>query len=813
MFGTYIKIAFRNLIRLKSFSLINIVGLAVGIACFITLGLFVIDELGYDKFYPNSDRIYRVYTHSIIEGVESNNSKTDGPLAEAIKSNYPEVESYARIGYQGIHTLIYKEKIFREGDVYLVDSTFFSIFNIDLINGDPKTALVNPNSLVITQTAAKRYFGNENPVGKVIKVENEKSYLVTGLIKDFSKKSHFSCEFLLSMSSYNSENIHDWLNALFTTYILVKPGSNVNEFERKLEGIVKEYVAPAAEKFIGIPIQEFLAKGNIYQYKLQPVGDIYLRSQSIYGLDPNTEWNDIKSSDITYLYIFSIVSIFILLIAVINFMNLTTAKSDERAKEVGIRKTLGSNRSDLIKQFISESIITCAISVLLSLLIVELVLPLFNEFVSKNLEMNYFSNYYTIPIIIMFIIIVGLLAGSYPSFYLSALMPSHILKSSKGNKRKSPFRSILVIVQFSISIALIIATIIMKDQLNFMQNKNLGFQKDHLVLIENASNIGDKLEAFKNELRKIPSIKSFTNSSRMFVAGIPGNSFLFNKNSGSDLISAQFLDVDYDFLKTYGIKIKAGRFYSKDYSSDSTNIIINEAMEKACKSNNVLGAKIFALSILAPAKSFNVIGIIKDFNYESLHTTIRPMILRLSDVTQPASVLAIKISSNDFTNTIAKIKAVWNNLDVTGNMYFNFADQKLAGLYEKEEKIGMLITIFSILAIFIAVLGLYGLAIYVTEQRIKEIGIRKVLGGSVFSIIFLLTKDFTKWVLLANLIAIPVAYYFMSKWLQNFAYRIEMNWWAFLLAALIAILISVFTVAIQAFKSAISDPVKTLRYE
>ncbi len=444
----------------------------------------------------------------------------------------------------------------------------------------------------------------------------------------------------------------------------------------------------------------------------------------------------------------------------------------------------------------------------------EIILPLFGRFLGKELKLDFFNNFYTIPLIILFILLIGILAGSYPAFYLSSFQPSQILKPNSGKRgKKHILRNTLVIIQFSISITLIIGTMIIKNQLDYIQNKNLGFNKEHLVSINNADAIKSQLEAFKNELLKNPNISSVTKSSVMFQSGVPGNGYLYNKQTGSDVISFQYLDVDYDFLKTYGIKLKVGRYFSKAFPSDTSAVLINEAGAKECTSENPIGKTLKQIGINGEDKTYTIIGVIKDFNYESLHQKVRPLVLCLNKVRQPGSVLTVRVASVNFKQTISYIEETWKKLTENQKFSYNFIDQKLARLYESEEKTGQITTVFSSLALFIACLGLFGLAAFITEQRTKEIGIRKVVGASVFEIVLILSKEFTKWVILANLVAWPVAYYVMNNWLRNFAYRINLNWSVFVLAGLIALVIALSTVSFQTIKAAKANPVNSLKYE
>jgi putative ABC transport system permease protein len=815
MLKNYFTIAVRNLMRNKIFSLINISGLAVGITCFIILGLFVLDENGFDNFNDNKDQIYRVLVHFRFQGIDQTNAKSCPPLGTALKDNFPEVINYARIGYFGQHNLRFNDKVFREGDIYTADSSYFDIFNLPFLYGDKKNSLRSPNTVVISETASKKYFGDINPVGKSFIVDNSNEYLITGVMKDFPKKSHFSCNFLLSMSTYEQTTSQDWLSGGYTTYLLMKEGIDINEFNNKMKNVARKNIIPLASSMLGIAPNDFIRSGNVYEYLLQPLASVYLRSQTDYKVDSNTEWGNERISNITYSYIFLAVGSFILLIAIFNFMNLATAKSEKRAREVGIRKTLGSDRSKLISQFLSESIFVSMISVVFSVLLTYLLLPYFNDFVNRKLSFNLFANLYTLPVLITIGIIVGLIAGSYPAFYLSSFQSAHILKGSKGSKsRKSRMRSILVIAQFAISITLIIGTITIKDQLDFIQNRNLGFNKEELIAINNGSVITRDIKTFQQEILNNPSVISSTASSLMFASGIPGNGYIFDKMTGSNVIPAQMLDVDYDFAKTYQLKLKDGRFFSREFKTDTNAVVINEAMVKRCTNWNPVGKNLAAMkNDTKEMIPYKIIGVIKDFNYESLHKTVRPLVLHLSHIRQASTVITIRVAATNINTVISSIENVWNKFSGREKMGWSFLNENLERMYTTENRIGKITTVFSLLAIIIACLGLFGLVSFITEQRTKEIGIRKVLGASVTEIVMLLSKEFTWWVLLANLIAWPVAYILMNNWLQNFAYRTEIGWFVFILAAIITLLIAFATVSSQTIKTALNNPVKSIRYE
>ena len=813
MLTNYIKVTLRNIARSRVYSFINVFGLALGITCFILACLFVQDETGFDSFNIKADRIYRLYTKSNIGGEQSVNSKTAGPLGKTLVNDCPEVETYTRVGYFGQYHLRYQDKIFTEYHIYTADSTYFSVFSLPLISGDPKKALVNPNSIVVTETAAKRYFGDENPVGKYFTTDDNKSYLITGLMKDFPRKSHFSCDFLVSASTYKQMEANDWLNSHYTTYIVVKKGTDLTALQAKFDKIVMNFVGPQVQKVLGVPLADFFAKGNSYGYKLQPLQSIYLYSSSEYGIDKNTEWGDVKMSSIFYSYMFIAVASFILLIAIFNFMNLSTARSEKRAKEVGIRKTLGSDRKNLISQFIVESILTAFFSVVLAIVMSKLFMPFLNDFLNRNMNLDLLSSVFVIPALLLLTVLVGFLAGSYPAFYLSLFQPAQILKTNKVT-RKSGLRSLLVIIQFAITIVLIISTIITRNQLEYIMNKDLGFEKEHLLIMSTSTTFEKKIKVFRQEIEANPEVISSTASSLIFTTGIPGNGYVFNNDRSGDIVSCQLIDTDFDFLDTYGLKIKQGRFFSKDFATDSNAVLINEAAMMDFKTTDPVGKDLEKLNANAGnLERFRIIGVVSNFNYESLHQKIRPLVFHLKPVQQASTAITIKINSADVTSTVNFLKDKWN--EVTGGEYFNlrFLDDNLKRLYENEERIEMIITIFSFLAVIIACLGLFGLISFLTEQKTKEIGIRKVLGASVAEIIFMLSREILKWVTIANIIAWPIAYYLMHSWLQNFAYRTNIGWIVFAVSGITTIIISILTIGFQAVKAAVANPVESLRYE
>jgi len=794
MISNYIKIAFRNLIRFKAYSAINITGLAIGMACCILILLYVYDEMSYDRFNKNSDRIYRI----VVDGGLGENSfkaaVTAPPLRNALLQDYPEVEAVTRIRNFGFPVLRYEDKVFSEEKFYWVDSTFFDVFTLNFIKGDPKTALKQPLSVVLTQKMAKKYFGNENPMGKIFNMDNRRDYKVTGVVKEFPENSHFHFDFLGSMSSYDFVDQQGWLNNSFYTYLLLRKDFPAEQFEAKLPALVQKYVYPVIERFLNVPMAELKKRGAKYQYVLQPLTDIHLYSNYDVELEPN--------GDISYVYIFSLIALGILLIACINFTNLATARSTNRLKEIGVRKTLGSSRQQLIKQFLTESILMTFIAVIISLIIIEIALPSFSDLVGKQLSINYLESVFSVPLLILFILLVGTIAGAYPALYLSSFNPVRVLKKETGNSGRNPWlRNSLVVVQFAVSIFLFIGTIIIYSQLDYISNKKLGFNKDQVVVVKKTDDIAIKrphnIESFVNDLKSIPGVIDASNSTQIFGENFGNTPYKMYGTNDNHIMNIMF--ADYDFASVYGIQMAQGRFYSREYGTDTTAIVINETAARDFGiADDPIGKQIVhAHANDEEADVYNVIGIMKDFNYQSLHQKIQPMIIHLFNSQGFGRNVSVKLSPNNMKKELSEINDVWHKY--AGNQAFEyvFFDEDFAKAYAAEKRTGVIVSVFSILAIFIACLGLFGLAAFTTEQRTKEVGIRKILGASVPGIVVLLLKDFAKWVLISNIIAWPIAYLALNKWLEDFAYRVDVSVWAFIIASVIAILIAIFTVSYQ----------------
>lgn len=810
MLKNYFKTAWRNLIRNKVYSIINILGLAIGLSCFLLIALYVMDELNFDRFYPNSGRIYRINSDIKFGGANLHMPVTSDMMGEILKKDYPKVENYTRIYTSDGNKLIKKGNDYiDETKVANVDSTFFDLFRLPAIEGDTKNALDEPNSVVVTESMAKKYFGSTNVLGKTIEVKDDKSpfYKITAVLKDIPRNSHFHFDFLFSMKNvdYNWGQI---TSHNFYTYIRLQKGTDYKAFEKKFDQYIDRYVLPFARKFMNInSMDEFRKAGNSLEYSLMPLTKIHLYSDRSFELSP--------SGNIQYVYIFSAVALFILLIACINFMNLTTARSANRAREVGIRKVLGTAKRNLIAQFLFESTLMVVLSLLISVAIVYLVLPMFNNVADKQMTLESLFSPYILPLLIALPLIVGIMSGSYPAFFLSSFRPIEVLKGKlKLGSKSGTLRSVLVVFQFATSIILIVGTIVVYRQLHYIQTKNLGYNKDEVLIVDRTYSLNDNINAFKNDVLALPGVESGTLSAYLPVSSSSRSDNTFSKDAvmtSENGFDMQNWHIDYDYIKTMGMQVIKGRNFSREFGGDSNAIIINETTAKILDYPNPIGKKIYtSADAEGHTRFYTIIGIVKNFNFESLHQTVGPLGLELS----AGNGLGIfKVHSANLRNTVAQIENKWKSLAPGLPFSYRFLNDSFDEMYRAEQRVGKIAVIFAVLAIFIACLGLFGLATFIAEQRTKEIGIRKVLGASVRGIVQMLSKDFLKLIGIAILISTPLAWWAMNKWLQSFAYRVNLGWGIFILAGSIAVVIALATVSLQAIKAAVANPVKSLRTE
>ncbi|OJY92131.1 MAG: cell division protein FtsX [Sphingobacteriales bacterium 40-81] len=803
MFRNYLKTAWRNIRKNKLFSFINILGLAIGIATFFVIMLYVQDEMSYDRFNKKADRIARIIFQANVNGGKINESVVMAPVAKTLKNDFPEVEDAVRIVNLGMPKVEYDSKVFKSDRLAMVDPNIFSVFTLPMIKGDATTALLQPHTIVLTKTTAEKYFGTDDALGKMLSVNGDSAlYKVTGVMADIPVNSHFYFEMLASMAGYPDATSDSWMYGGFHTYLLLKPGADIKKMESRLPAMVEKYMGPQIQSQMGLSLEQFRTKGNQLGFILQPLTAIHLNSNTSNEFEPG--------GNISYVYIFSGVAIFMLLVACINFINLSTAGASRRAKEVGVRKVAGSGRFDLIKQFLSESVLITLFALTVAFLLVKISLPAFNHIAGKELS-------FTIKPGLAFIalgLIVGLIAGIYPAFYLSSFKPILVLKgkAATGNKTFG-LRSGLVVFQFFISVALIIGTIVVYQQMKFIQNKDLGYDKEQLLTIPNSYLLGNKEQVFKRQLLQDPRVTGATVS--FYKPAGPSyynNALAYPQGNDRLIVNAVDYHIDDQYIPVMGMHMVSGRNFSKDYATDSSAIILNEtaaialgwnaetAINKTVIRQNSQRGNNFA---------YHVVGVVKNFNFKSLHESISPLFMTL----YPEGGLIFKINTTDVTGLLATMKTTWDSYKTGEPFEYSFMDDLYNKTYAAEQKTGTVLNIFSLLTIFIACLGLFGLVTYTAEQRTKEIGIRKVLGASVSQVMQMLSKEFLKLVLIASLIAFPVAWWGMNKWLQSFAYRIDISWWVFILAGAAALLIALLTVGFQAVKAAVANPVKSLRAE
>ncbi len=807
MLKNYFKIAVRNILRNKLYSSINIIGFAVGIASCLAILTFVRDEFSYDKFNKNADRIYRAAFFVRVNGHGFSGPASPAPLGPQIAHDVPDVVSYARLYLQGSHTVAYGNAAFNEEKFFWADSTVFNVFTFQSVEGDLKTALTQPNTVVITSSTARKYFGSENPLGKIISVDKKNDYVVTGVFKDLPQNSHFHPDFIASLTTLQDSRSTVWLTNNFYTYFLLRRGTNPATFQSKLDEEVRDHAASQLKDFTGTSYKDFLAAGNIYGYKLQPLTSIHLTSP----------FGEIEPGGYAPLvYIFIAIAIAILMIACINFINLATARSSKRTKEVGVRKSLGASRHRLIGQFLAESIIMTTISIVFAVVIIELFLPLFSEIVGREMRYDIFGDPVLIPVLICFVVIVGIAAGIYPAFYLSSSPSVTALKlNATESSRKSRLRTVLVVSQFAVSIILFISTFVIYSQMKYVRTTDLGFNKSDLLVVNGADRLADQIQPFMHELNGNKNIISLTNSSAI-PGSLGGNHAYKLEGSGKDQPeNTSLLISDYDFAKTYNLKIANGRFFSEKHPSDTGAVVVNEALAKVYGIKNIVGRR-----ILVPGPKpnqwvpFQIIGVVKDFKYAWFHEPVRPLVIilpRFKDYV--GSFITAKLAPGNQTSRIAAIQSAWKKYAGNEPLNYSFLDDSMKKLYFLDYKVEQVVGVFSVLAILIACLGLFGLAALITEQRTKEIGIRKALGASVPEVTKLLSIEFVKWVLIANIFAWPFAYLLMEKYLSLFAYKTNLSLWLFAAAGILALIIALVTVSAQAIKAATANPVKSLRYE
>jgi len=812
MFKNYLKITFRNLAKYKFISFINIFGLTVGLTCCLLILTYILHETSYDRYNRQASRIWRVTrSWNNKEGIVSLHLGAIAPaFGPLLLNDFPDIQKMTRVLPNGASPMRYEDKVFNEKDLYFADNNLFSVFDVNLIEGDRRNALADPFSVVMTPAVARKYFGDADPINKVIRLNNQFNFKVTGIFNPLPSNSHFHPEVLLSFPTLNDSAIYgeknlatSYSNNAFFTYLLLPENYPVRNMEARFPAFLDRHMPPNKRD----PMAKVSSGTRLY---LQKLTDIHLRSH----LDEEMEEN----GDITRVYIFGAIALFILLIACINYMNLSTARSTLRAKEIGIRKVSGAQRQEIILQFLSESVLVSYISVLLAATLTWLSLPWINDITGLQLSVKSLLQPAVLLAVVLTPLVVGLLSGLYPALFLSSFQPQQVLKGLfKAGGSSISFRKALVVVQFAVSIILLISTAIVFQQLHYMQTASLGFSKDHVLVMRYDNGLDKAYESFRTRLTHDPRILDVSRSSR-----IPSGRLLdesgASTESGDSLrpVSAdiKFVSVDHDFVGTYHIPIVAGRDYSRDYATDSTNFLLNVAAAKALGIKDP--GKLVGRNFGYGGAKGKVIGIMGDFNFESMHQQIVPLILTMPnshDAGNSFNNISIRLSGNDIPGALAALEKTWKSYLPEVPFEYSFLNDKFDQLYRSEQRQGSLFTCFAGIAIFIACLGLLGLSAFSISQRVKEIGVRKVLGASTGSIVSLVSRDFLKLVAIAALIAFPVAWYTMHNWLGDFAYRISIEWWVFLIAGLLAAIVALITISFQAIRAALANPVKSLRSE
>ncbi|HUX94216.1 MAG TPA: ABC transporter permease [Bacteroidales bacterium] len=806
MLQNLIRYSIRSFKRQRAYIIINILGLSIGIACSLLITVFVINEASYDNFNVKKERIYRTILNGKISGQEIITSSSPAIMGPTMLREFPEIEDFLRMTGRGPTVVEYNNQAFTEEHMVEADSSFFNFFSIPVLKGDPQNLLNAPRKAVLSESTARKIFGNENPIDKTIKIGTDSiRYTVSGVMGDIPGNSHFEANILTSFMTNPRSNSPIWLNNSFSTYFLLKPNTSYKTVDEKYPGLLIKYVGPELQQYMGISMEDLEKQGNKYRFFLQSLNDIHL--------DTSVQQQFKASSDPKYLIIFGSIAVLIVLIAAINFMNLSTAQASRRAKEVGIKKIGGSTRGMLVTQFLSESIILSFIALLFALLIVKVTLPYFNNLLGSSLVLNLFSPWFTIPVLLLFSVFVGLLAGSYPAFFLSSFNPYEVLKGSvKSSMKNGRLRRVLVVFQFAVSILLIIGTMIMYKQIHYMLNKDVGFNKEQLLVINRAGALGPRMKAFKTAVKEIPGVINITSST-----AIPGrtnntNGYRIDGRKDEAVIMATAW-VDYNYLDTYGMSLVSGRSFDQSFTSDKDACLVNEAAIKNFGITDVQNTRFFEPDDSGKMNYLPILGVVRNFNFESLRNPIEPYILKFQNDGMLWGYVTVKISALNYTNTISQIENIWKEFMANDPLQYYFIDKDFEQMYIQEKQNAQMAVIFSILAIFIATLGLFGLTSFTVEQRTKEIGVRKAMGSSIAGIYYQISKEVIVLVTVSALISWPIIYYIAGKWLENFYYKINLGMVSFIAGLSIALGIALLTISYRVIQAARVNPSQSLKYE
>lgn len=812
MLRSYILIALRNLRKHKGYALINIFGLTIGLASSIFILLYVINELSYDRMHEKADRIYRVWISGSMPATEMRHAVSSPPMAEALMNDYPEVENAVRMRKSGGWLVRQGDRSFMEtdDDFIFADSSFFEVFSFDLLKGDPSTCLRDPRSIVLSEHYAEKYFGDADPIGQYLKIEQDTNLsVVTGVMANMPQNSHFHYDMIGSLSTLGNSRSTNWVNHNFYTYVVLAEGTDPLAFESRLRDLVINYVGPVIEQFMGVSIEEFEASGNSYGYKLQKLTDIHLHSDLQYEHEAN--------GNPLYVYVFLVAAILILAIAGVNFMNLATARSSTRAREVGLRKVAGSNRSQLIGQFLTESVVLSLISLLLALLLVFLLLPAYNNMIQLRLNFDLFGKGWMIPLMLSFAIFVGVAAGAYPAFVLASFKPSAIFSAEKkSSSRKSLLRSLLIVLQFTVTIVILIGTIVVNRQLNYMQKKDVGFAKENVLVIKRSDVLKENIDAFKKELATHSNVIGAANSTHIPSYQFSDNAHWLEGWGRSDIFTLATARVSYGFDQALGLEMVAGRFFDPGMSSDSSGVVVNEAAVRDLGIEDPLTQRFVQPGNGEEDDFFMpIIGVVKDFHFESMQTEIKPMALHFMRGNFEG-VITVRLGQGDVPETLAFIQDTWEDFNSDYPFDYFWMDQQFETLFATERRTGQILGIFSVLSIFITCLGLLGLISYTTNQRTREIGIRKVLGSSVERVMRLLSREMVSLLGISAVISIP-AYFGVKAWLQKFAYQFHFQVGVYFLVltlvVLLVLLLAMLTVSYHSYRAATANPAESLKME
>jgi len=803
MFKNYFKIAFRNLWRNKGFSAINIFGLAIGLAVCLLITLFVIDELSYDKYNVNADRIYRVTSDFKVNGSVFLDRESPASMAATMVKEYPNIEMAARLKNNGKILVKKDNQTLIEDNSYYADANLFKVFTLPMIAGDPKTALNEPHSLVINENIAIKYFNTLDVIGKTIRIDNTTDYKITGVIKNMPAQSHLHFSFIKAISERADRNETQWTSENSMTYLVARKGVSQKEIDADLREACKKYAEPELKQFIHTTIADLDQKGDHFRFVTIPLTKIHLYSEVTHEREP--------SGNIQYVYMSIVIAVLILLIACVNFMNLSTARSAGRSKEVGVRKVLGSNRGSLVYQFLVESIVTSFIALAIAWVIASLLLHYFNQLAGKQISLNLLANAWILPALLSATLIIGLIAGAYPAFFMSAFQPIQVLKGKLSAGFKNSFlRNGLVVFQFVTVIVLIVGTLVIYSQLNYIRNKTLGYNREQVMVLQNIYSLGEHSKSFKENVLKLAGVKSATLSGSLPTT-INEDTEVYGKDasmSSGQSVGLETWYIDEEYIPTLGMQMADGRNFLKDRLTDSAAVLINQTAATMLGMRQPLNKFLYR-----NGHRYEIVGVVKDFNSGSLRNKIAPIIMNLG---VDKRAMTIRIETKNIPALISQLQALYHGADanMAGQPFnYSFMDDDFNHLYQSEQNTGKIFMSFAFFAILIACLGLFGLVTYAAEQRTKEIGIRKVLGATVTNIVTMLSNDFLKLVGISAIIAFPLAWWAMSRWLQDFAYRTNISWWVFAIAALLAVVITISTVSFRAIKAALMNPVRSLKTE